>query len=74
MPVQTRKYEWLGYLQTGLEMTVAVFIGFIGGLFADRLLGTGPWLLLLGSALGIAAGIWIAFQAVSRAGSELDKK
>ena len=74
MAVKTRKYEWLTYLQTGLEMTVAVFIGFIGGLFADRLLGSAPWLLLLGSALGVGAGIWIAFQAVSRAGAELDKK
>jgi len=72
--VQTRKYEWLNYLQTGLEMTVAVFIGFIAGLFADRLLKTGPWLLLLGSAMGIAAGIWIAFQAVSRAGEDLEEK
>lgn len=55
-------------------MTVAVFIGFIAGLFADRLLKTGPWLLLLGSAMGIAAGIWIAFQAVSRAGEDLEEK
>jgi ATP synthase protein I len=32
-----------------------VAIGLAAGYFADRWLGTGPWLLLIGLALGIAA-------------------
>ena len=38
----------------------------------DRLLGTSHWLLLLGLALGIAAGFVNLFRSVSRADRELD--
>ena len=72
--VANRRSNWLAYLQTGMEMTVAVFIGFTAGYFADKKLGAGPWLLFTGSALGVAAAILIAFQAVSQAGEELKNK
>ena len=47
-------------------------IGLAGGYYADRLLGTSPWLLLLGLALGIAAGFVNLFRSVNRADRELD--
>ena len=39
------------------ELLAALFVGALLGLGLDRLLGTQPWLLLLGLALGFAAGI-----------------
>jgi len=71
--VANRRSNWLSYLQTGMEMAAAVAVGFVAGYYADRKLGSGPWLLFLGSALGIAAGLRIAFQAVSRAGEDSGK-
>ena len=47
-------------------------IGLVGGYYADRMLGTSPWLLLLGLALGIAAGFVNLFRSVNRADRELD--
>jgi ATP synthase protein I len=32
-----------------------VAVGLVAGYFADRFIGTSPWLLLIGLALGIAA-------------------
>ncbi|MDR2198434.1 MAG: AtpZ/AtpI family protein [Deltaproteobacteria bacterium] len=39
----------------GLAMVLSVFFGLILGYYADRWLGTKPWLLLLGLLVGIAA-------------------
>ena len=39
----------------GTMLYACVAIGLAAGYFADRWLGTGPWLLLIGLALGIAA-------------------
>jgi ATP synthase protein I len=39
----------------GTMLFACVAIGLAAGYFADRWLGTGPWLLLIGLALGIAA-------------------
>jgi ATP synthase protein I len=39
----------------GTLLFACVAIGLAAGYFADRWLGTGPWLLLVGLALGIAA-------------------
>jgi ATP synthase protein I len=39
----------------GTMLFACVAIGLGAGYFADRWLGTGPWLLLVGLALGIAA-------------------
>ncbi|NLO90809.1 MAG: AtpZ/AtpI family protein [Elusimicrobia bacterium] len=60
-------------MQTGMEMSAAVAVGFIAGYYADGKLGTSPWLALIGSALGIASSLRIAFQAVSRAGEKQTK-
>lgn len=42
-------------INLGTMLFACVAIGLAAGYFADRWLGTGPWLLLIGLALGIAA-------------------
>jgi len=56
----------------GMTMVLATVIGLAGGYYADRWLGTAPWLLLTGLILGIAAGFVSLFRSVKRAGQEID--
>jgi ATP synthase protein I len=66
-------WKALGELSSiGLVLVICTVIGLVGGSYADRLLGTSPWLLLLGLALGIAAGFVNLFRSVNRADRELD--
>lgn len=66
-------WKALGELSSiGLALVIATVIGLVGGYYADRLLGTSPWLLLLGLGLGIAAGFVNLFRSVKRADRELD--
>jgi len=44
-------------LAVGSELGIATLIGLFGGSWLDRRLGTGPWLTIVGLALGMAAGI-----------------
>ena len=46
----------------GIEIAVAVFIGYYGGRFLDRKLGTDPWI----SYAGLLAGIGAAIKALVR--------
>lgn len=43
------------YLGLGIEIMVAMVFFVLLGYFADGWLGTSPWLLLVGSALGLFA-------------------
>jgi ATP synthase protein I len=66
-------WKALGELSSvGLALVIATVIGLVGGYYADRLLGTSPWLLLLGLTLGIVAGFVNLFRSVNRADRELD--
>ncbi|MBI3629909.1 MAG: AtpZ/AtpI family protein [Candidatus Rokubacteria bacterium] len=59
--------QWraLGSLaQVGMTFVVSTVLGLAGGYWADRWLGTSPWLLLLGLGFGIAAGFVNLFRAV----------
>ena len=55
----------------GLEFAVAVVLFFLGGRMLDAKLGTGPWLSVAGSLVGIAVGTYLlirpALKAMSRA-------
>lgn len=51
----------------GIALVLATVIGLAAGYYADRWLGTSPWLLLLGLGLGIAAGFVSLFRAVKAA-------
>jgi ATP synthase protein I len=41
-----------------------VAVGLAGGYFADRWLGTSPWLLLIGLAFGIVAAAWNFYRTI----------
>ncbi len=69
------KSTWkaLGELSSiGMTLVLATVIGLGAGYYADRWLGTKPWLTLLGLGLGIAAGFVNLFRTVSRTERELD--
>jgi len=38
-------------------MAITVVLGYFGGRYLDQMLGTGPWLLLVGVLGGLAAGM-----------------
>jgi F0F1-type ATP synthase assembly protein I len=46
----------------GIEIAVAIFIGYLGGRFLDRKLGTEPWI----SYAGLLAGMGAAIKALLR--------
>lgn len=53
-----RTLRTIGQLSTiGLAFVFAIVLGFTGGLWIDRGLGTSPWFTLLGFAAGLAAGV-----------------
>lgn len=53
-----RTIRMIGQLSTiGLAFVFALVMGFGGGYWLDRRLGTTPWLSLLGFAAGLAAGV-----------------
>lgn len=57
----------------GITLVVATVIGLAAGYYADRWLATSPLFLLLGLALGIAAGFVSLFRSVKAAERELDE-
>jgi F0F1-type ATP synthase assembly protein I len=58
MTPEARTLRTIGQLSTiGLAFVFALVMGFAGGLWIDRGLGTSPWFSLLGFAVGLAAGI-----------------
>ena len=52
------------YAQLGTTLFACVIVGLVGGYFADRFLGTQPWLLLVGLGFGIAAAAWNLYRAL----------
>ncbi len=60
----------LRYSALGLEMGVAVVIGYAAGWWLDRHFGTKPYLMLVCLLLGIAAG----FRGLIRAAREVSKE
>jgi len=56
--ISRENLQLIGQLSTvGFAFVLAIVIGFAGGYFLDKWLGTRPWLSLLGFVLGLAAGI-----------------
>jgi ATP synthase protein I len=51
----------------GVALVLATVIGLGAGYYADRWLGTSPWLTLVGLGLGIAAGFVTLFRSVKSA-------
>jgi len=66
-------WKALGELSSlGMMLVAATVIGLGAGYYADRWLGTKPWLTLIGLVLGIVAGFVSLFRTVNKAGRELD--
>jgi ATP synthase protein I len=62
---QPSSWKALAELSTiGITLVLATVIGLAGGYYADRWLGTSPWLTMLGLGFGIAAGFVSLFRAV----------
>ena len=57
---------WHRLAGVGIEFIVAVVLfGFIGR-FADRKLGTDPWLMVVGFGLGFATGLYLMLREANR--------
>ena len=54
------------YMNIGWMFVVPMGLGIYGGYKADRYLGTEPWLLVVGSLLGMAVGFYNFFLVVLR--------
>jgi ATP synthase protein I len=44
----------------------SIIVGLFFGYFLDRWLGTGPWLLLIFTVLGIISGLLSLFRAMNK--------
>jgi ATP synthase protein I len=72
-PGEKGTWKALGELSSiGITLVLATVIGLAGGYYADRWLGTKPWLTLLGLGMGIVAGFVNLFRSVKRAEREFD--
>jgi ATP synthase protein I len=56
----------------GMTLVLATVIGLVGGYYADRWLGTKPWLTLVGLLFGIAAGFVSLFRTLKASEREFD--
>ena len=57
----------IGALSTvGISFVLAMLIGFASGYYLDKWLGTGPWLLLVFTLFGLAAGITNVYRTAGR--------
>jgi F0F1-type ATP synthase assembly protein I len=58
--------SWFRMTGLGLEFIVAVAV--VGGVgwWADKRLGTLPWLTLVGVAIGFAVGLWTVVKAAMK--------
>ena len=66
-------WKALGELSSlGVAMVLATMMVLGGGYYADRWLGTSPWLTLIGLVFGIVAGFVILFRSAKAAERELD--
>ena len=66
-------WKALGELSSiGMALVAATVIGLGAGYYADRWLGTKPWLTVIGLVLGIAAGFVNLFRSVNKAARGMD--
>ena len=56
------------YIDASWQLAGAVGLWSLVGYFADKKLGTGPWLLVAGAVLGMALGFYLFFRALSDIG------
>jgi ATP synthase protein I len=59
------------YGTVGIEFVLSILFGLFGGQWLDRKLGSAPWLTLIGTGFGIAAGVRALLRAARDAQREL---
>ena len=60
-------FRTIGALSTvGISFVLAIVIGCACGYYLDKWLGTGPWLLLVFTIFGLAAGITNVYRTAGR--------
>lgn len=67
------KENYWNYAQIGLQLAGAVLLGFWGGWWLDKKLGTAPWLMLGGAAGGLAAGFYVVARELFKDGEPPSK-
>ncbi len=58
--------NWAQHAQIGLELAGGVLLGFFGGYWLDKKLGTLPWLTLAGAVAGLAGGFFLVARELFR--------
>lgn len=57
------------YLVIGIQMAGGMTMFIFAGYFADRWLGTTPWLLLVGAVLGVTASLFTVIRMANELGA-----
>ncbi len=65
--------SWFKYAQVGLELAAAVLLGFYCGYKLDIYFGLSPWLMLGGSAAGMAGGFYLVIRELPKEGDRKKK-
>ncbi|HYE18833.1 MAG TPA: AtpZ/AtpI family protein [Tepidisphaeraceae bacterium] len=58
--------NWGKYLGMGLEVAVGVILGYLVGNWLDQRNGWSPWGVIVGTMLGIAAGMYMLIKEAIR--------
>jgi F0F1-type ATP synthase assembly protein I len=67
-------WEFGPFLTLGLQLAIAVVVFFFLGRWVDSKLGTAPWCMLAGLALGIIGGFVQFFRTAIALGEREDKE
>lgn len=62
------------FLTLGIQLALAVIVFFFAGKWLDDWLGTAPWLMLAGIALGITGGLTQFLRTALRMGQKSDEE
>jgi hypothetical protein len=57
---------WGRWAGAGFEFGLAVVLFFLGGQWLDATFSTAPWLTVVGSLLGVAAGMYLLIRTALR--------
>ncbi|WP_349408827.1 AtpZ/AtpI family protein [Pseudalkalibacillus sp. SCS-8] len=55
------------------QMVGSILVGVFGGIWLDRTFGTGPFLMIIGLFLGLAAGVYGTIKLIQRFFGEEDQ-
>jgi ATP synthase protein I len=65
-PPEDQDTGWGKYLGIGLEMAVGVGLGYLVGAWLDRRQGWSPWGVVIGTLVGMAAGMYLLIKEAMR--------